>query len=64
MAVTIAPDQVSPIPGRYGWFGGYGTSWFNDPNRDVIAIALTQTIDFLFNGGLAEFEKLAADISW
>jgi CubicO group peptidase (beta-lactamase class C family) len=64
MAVAIAPDEVSPIPGRYGWFGGYGTTWFNDPNRNVIAIALTQTVDFLFNGGLAEFEKLAAEISW
>lgn len=62
MAVVTAPDEVSPIPGRYGWFGGYGTSWFNDPNRNVIAIALTQTANFLFNGGLAEFEKLAAKI--
>jgi CubicO group peptidase (beta-lactamase class C family) len=59
VAVSITPDDVS-APGRYGWFGGYGTTWFNDPNRGLIAIAMTQVSDFLFNGGRAEFEKLAA----
>jgi CubicO group peptidase (beta-lactamase class C family) len=61
VAVVIAPDEVSPVPGRYGWDGGYGTSWFNDPNRDLVAIAMTQTSDFLFNGGSAEFERLAVN---
>jgi CubicO group peptidase (beta-lactamase class C family) len=60
MAVTVAPDNVSPVPGRYGWAGGYGTTWFNDPDRQLAAIALTQTVGFLFNGGLAEFDELAA----
>jgi len=60
MAVATAPDEVSPVPGRYGWEGGYGTSWFNDPSRNLVAIAMTQTSDFLFNGGLAEFSRLAA----
>jgi CubicO group peptidase (beta-lactamase class C family) len=61
MAVVTAPDEVSPVPGRYGWDGGYGTSWFNDPNRNLVTIAMTQTSDFLFNGALAEFAKLAAN---
>ena len=52
-------DAMS-APGRYGWSGGYGTTWFNDPNRGRIAIALTQVSDFLFNGGLTEFNQLAA----
>ena len=60
MAVTVAPDDVSPAPGRYGWAGGSGTTWFNDPHRQLVAIALTQTDAFLFNGGLAEFDELAA----
>jgi CubicO group peptidase (beta-lactamase class C family) len=60
MAVATAPDEVSPVPGRYGWEGGYGTSWFNDPSRNLVAIVMTQTSDFLFNGGLAEFARLAA----
>jgi CubicO group peptidase (beta-lactamase class C family) len=59
VAVTVAPDEVSPA-GRYGWSGGYGTSWFNDPHRQLVAIALTQASGFLFNGGLAEFNQLAA----
>lgn len=36
--------------------------WFNDPHLERIAIALTQTVGFLFNGGLADFEKLAANV--
>jgi CubicO group peptidase (beta-lactamase class C family) len=58
VAVSVAPDDVS-APGRYGWAGGYGTTWFNDPDRGRVAIAMTQLSDFLFNGGLAEFEQLA-----
>jgi CubicO group peptidase (beta-lactamase class C family) len=59
MAVTVAPDDVSPTPGRYGWSGGYGTTWFNDPHRQLVAIAMTQNSGFLFNGGSAEFDVLA-----
>jgi CubicO group peptidase (beta-lactamase class C family) len=57
MAVTIAPDATS-LPGRYGWAGGYGTAWFNDPNRQLIAIVMTQTADILWSGALAEFGSL------
>jgi CubicO group peptidase (beta-lactamase class C family) len=60
MAVTVAHDEVSAEPGRYGWAGGYGTSWFNDPARRLIAIVLTQTVGFLWSGGLSEFQELAA----
>jgi CubicO group peptidase (beta-lactamase class C family) len=59
MAVAAGPDEFSAIPGRYGWDGGYGTVWFNDPHRDLTAIALSQTSDFLFGGGRAEFTTLA-----
>jgi CubicO group peptidase (beta-lactamase class C family) len=61
MAVATSPDEVSSVPGRYGWAGGSGTSWFNDPDRELVAIAMTQVSDFLFNGGLTEFDKLAID---
>ncbi len=60
VSVSTRPDEVSSRAGRYGWGGGYGTSWFNDPGQSLVAIAMTQTSDFLFNGGLSEFEKLAA----
>jgi CubicO group peptidase (beta-lactamase class C family) len=59
LAVAATPDEFSAVPGRYGWDGGSGTSWYNDPHRDLIAIALSQTSDFLFNGGRSEFIRLA-----
>jgi CubicO group peptidase (beta-lactamase class C family) len=55
VSVITAADPVSPVPGRYGWDGGFGTSWINDPARDLVAIVMTQSTDFLFNGGLTEF---------
>jgi CubicO group peptidase (beta-lactamase class C family) len=59
MGVATAPDEVSAEPGRYGWNGGYGTFWFNDPSRDLVAIAMTQVSDIIFNGTTTEFAKLA-----
>jgi CubicO group peptidase (beta-lactamase class C family) len=61
MAIVTAPDDVSSVPGRYGWNGGYGTFWFNDPTRDLVAIAMTQVSDILFNGTTTEFSKLAIE---
>ena len=61
MTVVTAPDDVSQVPGRYGWNGGYGTFWFNDPTRNLVAIAMTQTSDVLFNGTMTEFAKLAVN---
>jgi len=63
MCVAVAPDEVSSVPGRYGWNGGYGTVWFNDPSRNLVAIAMTQVSDFLFNGTATEFGKLVIDSS-
>lgn len=58
MAVTVEADEISG-PGRYGWAGGSGTTWFNDPNERLVAIAFTQVSDFLWSGGLMEFNRLA-----
>jgi CubicO group peptidase (beta-lactamase class C family) len=52
---------MAAVPERYGWDGGYGTVWFTDPHRDLIAIALTQNSDFLFRGGREEFTRLARE---
>lgn len=58
MSVAVAPDEVSPTPGRYGWSGGYGSHWFNDPATGLIAIALTQCDTFM-SQTLPEFQVLA-----
>ena len=38
LRVSTAPDAITPVSGRYGWDGGFGTSWMNDPNRKIVAI--------------------------
>ncbi len=59
--VYIRPDAVSATPGRYGWNGGYGTSWFNDPQRGIAGVMLTQSVDFLFAPQQQDFwQKLFA----
>ena len=55
VGVSTAPDAISAAPGRYGWDGGFGTSWINDPRRDLVAIVMTQSSDFLFSGALDAF---------
>jgi CubicO group peptidase (beta-lactamase class C family) len=43
VAVDTRRDDLA-TPGRYGWDGGYGTSWWVDPVEDVIGILLTQRV--------------------
>jgi CubicO group peptidase (beta-lactamase class C family) len=42
LAVATEPDDLTAVPGRYGWDGGLGTSWYSDPDEDLIAILMTQ----------------------
>ena len=37
VGIVLHPEPDWPVPGRYGWAGGYGTSWFNDPHRQIVA---------------------------
>ncbi len=41
MSVLTAADDLTSKPGRYGWEGGMGTSWFNDPNEGLAAVLMT-----------------------
>jgi CubicO group peptidase (beta-lactamase class C family) len=41
----MVKDDPDGVPkGAYGWDGGFGTSWFNDPARGFTAILLTQRV--------------------
>jgi CubicO group peptidase (beta-lactamase class C family) len=62
VAVVTEPDAAWSVPGRYGWAGGYGTDWLNDPHRQIVGLAMTQVSDFLWNGGLAEFDALVGNL--
>jgi len=42
VAVATKRDNIFTTPGRYGWDGGLGTSWANDPAHDQTGILLTQ----------------------
>jgi CubicO group peptidase (beta-lactamase class C family) len=42
VSVLTKPDGLATRAGRYGWNGGLGSSWGNDPNEGLIAIILTE----------------------
>ena len=42
VSVITKRDDISAVPGRYGWDGGMGTSWYSDPKEDMITILMTQ----------------------
>src|SRR6185369_3983394 len=44
VSIITRRDDVSNVPGRYGWDGGYGTSWYVDPVEEMIGILLTQRL--------------------
>lgn len=45
-------DDVWAVPGRFGWDGGYGTSWASDPAEDMVAILMTQRAGFPLASGV------------
>jgi CubicO group peptidase (beta-lactamase class C family) len=44
VAIDTRRDDISSTPGRYGWDGGYGTSWYVDPTENLVGIQLTQRL--------------------
>jgi CubicO group peptidase (beta-lactamase class C family) len=42
MAVDTARGDLATAPGRFGWDGGMGTSWWSDPSADLTGILMTQ----------------------
>jgi CubicO group peptidase (beta-lactamase class C family) len=44
MSVFRGLDDPETTRGRFGWDGGYGTSWYSDPGEQLTGILLTQRI--------------------
>jgi CubicO group peptidase (beta-lactamase class C family) len=44
LGVQVAASPAGVQPGAYGWDGGFGTSWFNDPAQGLTALLLTQRV--------------------
>jgi CubicO group peptidase (beta-lactamase class C family) len=42
MCVITRRDGVAAVPGKFGWDGGLGTSWWSDPNEQMVTVLLTQ----------------------
>ncbi len=46
LSVILRRDELAAVPGRFGWEGGYGTSWASDPSENLVAILMTQVLGF------------------
>jgi CubicO group peptidase (beta-lactamase class C family) len=56
VSVVTRRDEIAAVPGRFGWDGGYGTSWYSDPSEEMVAILMTQRAQFpLFSGVYLDF---------
>jgi CubicO group peptidase (beta-lactamase class C family) len=41
VSVITKRDDIASVPGRYGWDGATGTSWYCDPRENMITILMT-----------------------
>jgi CubicO group peptidase (beta-lactamase class C family) len=46
LAVFNQRNDVAANPGRFGWDGGYGTSWHADPGEELTAVMLSQVLTY------------------
>jgi CubicO group peptidase (beta-lactamase class C family) len=44
VSIVTRRSDIAATPGRYGWEGGYGTSWYVDPKEELIGILMTQRV--------------------
>ena len=44
IAVATAPDDISSVPGRFGWWEGFGTTFFIDPKTETVALLFSQRL--------------------
>jgi CubicO group peptidase (beta-lactamase class C family) len=42
LSVVTRRDSIADVPGRFGWDGAFGTSFYMDPKEQLIGILLTQ----------------------
>jgi CubicO group peptidase (beta-lactamase class C family) len=46
VGIVTGRDGLPMTPGAYGWDGGYGTAWQNDPSEDLIVLLMSQRAQF------------------
>jgi CubicO group peptidase (beta-lactamase class C family) len=43
VSIVVSPcGDLASVPGRFGWDGAFGTSWYVDPREELIGIFMTQ----------------------
>jgi CubicO group peptidase (beta-lactamase class C family) len=44
VSIVTRRNDLAATPGRFGWDGGYGTSWYVDPGEELVGILMTQRV--------------------
>jgi CubicO group peptidase (beta-lactamase class C family) len=44
VAVVTRRTGIAATPGRYGWDGGFGTTWRSDPREEMVSLLLIQRV--------------------
>ena len=42
MSIVTARRDVADGPGRFGWDGAFGTSWYVDPAEGLVGVLMVQ----------------------
>jgi CubicO group peptidase (beta-lactamase class C family) len=42
LSVVTRRTELAGVPGRFGWDGAFGGSWYVDPREDLVGILMTQ----------------------
>ena len=42
MGVFTSRREIAGVPGRFGWDGAFGTSWWVDPKEQLVGVFMTQ----------------------
>ncbi len=42
VSVVTGRQDIADVPGRFGWDGAFGTSWYVDPQEEVVGMLMTQ----------------------
>jgi CubicO group peptidase (beta-lactamase class C family) len=42
LGVITTRHDLADVPGRFGWDGAFGTSWYVDPKDELVGVLMTQ----------------------
>jgi CubicO group peptidase (beta-lactamase class C family) len=42
LGIITGRKELAEVPGRFGWDGAFGTSWYVDPKEELVGVLMTQ----------------------